>query len=102
MQLWNNYTNPVYSFDDCDNDCLNECKDTLETAIYVSSIKDCPLQDSITRCFKYFAPQWEVYVEQCALFSVSDTGLPAGSPVESEGGSSTSPPSPPPRHCLIF
>lgn len=51
-QLWSNYTNPAYLFEGCDASCMAECKETLEQAIYTTSIKSCPLQADITRCFK--------------------------------------------------
>ena len=50
--LWSNYTNPAYTFDSCDAECLSECKVTLESAIYTTKIQDCPLQSEITKCFQ--------------------------------------------------
>ena len=55
--LWSNYTNPAYTFDGCDAECMTECKETLELAIYTSNIKQCPLQDDITRCFQVCVPK---------------------------------------------
>jgi hypothetical protein len=90
-QLWSNYTNPAYTITGCDADCLSECKETIETAMYVTNIKACPLQSEITRCFGYFAPQWEVYVNECAIFTVDVTSLPAGSTAEAESEAGSSP-----------
>jgi hypothetical protein len=90
-QLWSNYTNPAYTVSGCDTSCLAECKSTIETAMYVTDIKSCPLQDDITRCFGYFASQWEDYVEECAVFTVDTSGLPAGSTAEAESEAGAAP-----------
>jgi hypothetical protein len=94
-QLWSNYTNPAYTFPECDSVCLAECKETIETAMYVTDIKSCPLQTDITRCLGYYAPQWEDYVNECALFTVDTSGSVAGSTGEAEGEAGTAPPAPP-------
>jgi hypothetical protein len=95
-QLWSNYTNPAYTISGCDTECLSECKEIIEQAMYVTNIKSCPRQDEITRCFGYFAPQWEDYVNECAIFTVDDTSLPAGSTAEAEGEAGSAPAAPAP------
>lgn len=62
--------------------------------MYVTNVKSCPHQDDITRCFGYFAPQWEDYVNECAMFTVDESSLPAGSAAEAESqaGSAPAPP----------
>ena len=51
---------------------------------------------SVVYHLQYYAPQWEVYVEECSIFSVSISSLPHGSTGEAEGeaGGPTSTPAP--------
>lgn len=51
-QLWSNYTNPAYTFTSCDANCLADCKETLEEAMYETQIEHCPPQSSITSCLQ--------------------------------------------------
>lgn len=48
--LWGNYTNPTVPIAGCDSECLLECKDTIEQAMYTTQIQDCPPQTNITNC----------------------------------------------------